>query len=126
VKKLNSTENSETFVIFDHLHIVLWLVKDMCWAMEWKIMGVAMIVPTLGLALFISLKTNKNSFSFLPNVAILCWILANSIWMLDEFFHLEIRKFCLVFFGAGIAVVTYWLFVQFKEIKNKLKNSFLK
>ena len=123
MKKLNSKDQSENWVVFDHLHIVLWLLKDMCWAMEWKTMGVIMVVPTLALAVYISLRTNTKSFSFLPNLSILCWILANSIWMFDEFFHLEIRHLCLVFFGAGLAMVFYWLIAQFAEIKIRFRNS---
>jgi hypothetical protein len=123
---MDSHDKTETFVVFDNLHIVLWLIKDMCWAMEWKAPGIAMIFPTLALASFICIKTKTKSFSFLPNLAILFWILANSIWMIDEFFLLEIRLYCLVFFGLGLALVFFWLFSRFDEIKFRLKNQSFK
>lgn len=37
----------------ENLHIVLWLIKDLCWAMLWKPLGLIMIVPTIGAALLL-------------------------------------------------------------------------
>lgn len=31
----------------ENLHIIFWLLKDMSWAMGWKIVGICMIAPTL-------------------------------------------------------------------------------
>jgi hypothetical protein len=37
-------------------HIAFWLMKDISWCMIWKESGVAMIVPTLTVAIWIAWK----------------------------------------------------------------------
>jgi hypothetical protein len=95
--------------LLENLHIPFWLLKDACWAMVWRPLGIAMIVPTLILSLYLSWRCRKNMGDFLPNAAVTFWITANSIWMLDEFYELGIRWICLLFFGAGTLVIGYWL-----------------
>jgi hypothetical protein len=99
--------------ILENLHLPLWLIKDTCWAMMWRPLGVAMIVPTIMLAYYITWRCRKVMADLLPNLAVSCWITANSIWMADEFFELGIKSFCLVFFGAGIISIAWWLMVYF-------------
>jgi hypothetical protein len=49
---------------FEYIHIPLWLIKDACWAMQFKPLGVLMIFPTVYLALLISIKTYNDKFDF--------------------------------------------------------------
>ena len=95
--------------LLENQHIPFWLLKDACWAMVWRPLGIAMIFPTLILSLYLSWRCRKNLGDFLPNAAVTFWITANSIWMLDEFYELGIRWICLLFFGAGTLVIGYWL-----------------
>jgi hypothetical protein len=37
----------------ENLHILFWLIKDVCWAMNFKTLGMLMIVPTMTVALII-------------------------------------------------------------------------
>ncbi len=104
------------FRIYEYLHIPFWLVKDTCWGLEWKTLGVSMIFPTLGLALILAWKTRRNTSEFLPNLAIALWISANSIWMCDEFFELGIKNWCYVPFAFGLAVMAFWLVVYFPKL----------
>ena len=110
------------FRIYEHLHIPFWLVKDTCWALEFKIPGITMIFPTLGLALIIAWKTRKNISELLPNVAIALWIAANSIWMCDEFFELGIKRVCYIPFIMGLILTAWWLVVYFPAIWKQYKN----
>jgi hypothetical protein len=91
-------------------------MKDVCWALQFKVLGVCMIVPTLYLAIIISIKTRRNTSEFLPNAAIALWIIANSIWMCDEFFGLGIKKACYIPFVAGLLIIAYWCFFYFPSI----------
>lgn len=75
-----------------------------------------MIIPTLTLALLITGKTRKKMPEFLPNLAITLWIVANSIWMCDEFFELGIKSLCYGPFLLGLCLVAYWLIFYFPEI----------
>ena len=38
----------------ENLHIVFWLFKDIAWCMIWKPLGIAMIFPTLTIAIIIA------------------------------------------------------------------------
>ena len=75
-----------------------------------------MIVPTLYLAVLISIKTRKDLSDLLPNMAIALWISANSIWMCDEFFELGIKEICYIPFIMGLIIIGYWLIFYFPSI----------
>lgn len=107
----------KNFRFYEYLHVPFWLVKDTCWALELKTLGVCMVIPTLTLALIISVKTRKNPVELLPNLAIALWITANSIWMCDEFFVLGIKEVCYVPFAIGLVLMAYWLVVYFPAIR---------
>ncbi len=96
----------------ENIHIVFWLIKDMCWMLELKLLGALMIIPTLSLCVWIVLKTKQTNDIFV-NLAVLCWISANSFWMLMEFFNHNIYKnYATIPFGFG------FLFVGVFFIKN--------
>ncbi len=70
---------------YESLHIVFWLIKDSCWMLELKWLGIIMVIPTLIIAVIIAFITRKTVDVHL-NLAILFWICANSFWMYIEFF----------------------------------------
>jgi hypothetical protein len=88
---------------FENFHIVLWLVKDLCWCMLSKQLGVIMIAPTLLLAIYITWVHRADKSELLHNTAIVFWICANSVWMIGEFFYDDkLRNYALLFFFAGL------------------------
>lgn len=97
---------------YENLHIPLWLLKDTCWMLQWKIMGMIMIVPTISVALIISYKSWKEKDDeFWINLAICFWISANSYWMICEFVtHEELKNFAGIPFVAGMLCVAYFYF----------------
>lgn len=104
---------------FENFHIVLWLIKDMCWCMLWKPIGIIMILPTLAFALFIAYKSKENKTELFHNLAVIMWILANSIWMLGEFyFNDSTRNFSLVFFILGFVFIGYFYVTQYFKRKS--------
>lgn len=91
---------------FENLHIVLWLLKDVCWASDFKIFGVIMIAPTLALALYLTWRFRSVRTELLTNAAICAWISANSIWMTGEFFFEDsLRPFAIAFFIVGFGFI---------------------
>jgi hypothetical protein len=106
--------------ILENLHLPLWLIKDTCWALVWRPLGVAMIIPTVSLALWITWKTRKQTEEFLPALSVSCWIVANSIWMCDEFFELGILYLSIGFFAVGFLVISVWIF---RYLPGMLKNN---
>lgn len=70
---------------YENLHIVFWLVKDSCWMLELRWLGILMIIPTLTIALLIAFVTRKTVDLYI-NLGVLFWICANSLWMYVEFF----------------------------------------
>jgi uncharacterized membrane protein YoaK (UPF0700 family) len=102
----------------ENFHIVLWLIKDSCWLVQFKIGGVIMIVPTIGMALYLAWKTRHEMELLLPNLAVCCWIFANAIWMLGEFFDFNHIPYALTSFCLGIIVITLYL-LRYKTSSNQ-------
>ena len=62
----------------ENLHIVFWLFKDISWCMIWRPLGIAMIFPTLAIAIVIAWRTRQYMSELCHNLAITVWIAANS------------------------------------------------
>lgn len=106
----------------ENLHIVFWLLKDLCWVMLWKPLGLIMIIPTIAAALIITWQTRHIVSELLHNVAVAFWIIANSYWMLTEFFSKDdsLRYYAVIPFSLGIVVIAYYYIgVVFNRIKDK-------
>lgn len=101
----------------ENLHILLWLIKDLCWVADWKWMGTIMIVPTLSVACWLTYKMRSEYGELMHNLAVICWICANSIWMIGEFFFNDgTRKIAIVFFAFGISLLAvFYLRGLFKK-----------
>lgn len=103
---------------YEHLHIVFWLIKDSCWMLEWRWAGALVMLPTLYLAIYIMLKT-FGSIDFYINAAIFFWILANSYWMMMEFFNdNELKHYALFPFSMGFIFVGLF-FIRSKRAENR-------
>lgn len=94
---------------FENYHIVLWLVKDLCWAMEFKTLGMVMIAPTIALAVYITYRSFENRFEFMHNLAVCFWITANATWMTGEFFDFAdpARSMAAVCFVIGLLLISF-------------------
>jgi len=112
--KLRKTEN---------LHILLWLLKDFCWISNYKILGLTMIIPTITVAILITWRTREISSELWHNLAIVCWISANSIWMIGEFyFNDSTRPYAIMFFVSGFLFVGYYYLIVEPFWKKKIKD----
>lgn len=106
---------------FENLHILLWLVKDLCWVTFSKAAGILMIIPTLLLAIFITWRTREVRAELAHNIAICMWICANSVWMIGEFyFNDSTRQLAVVFFVTGLLSMLYYYFAEI--LKNNFSN----
>ena len=94
----------------ENLHIVFWLIKDLCWAMLWKPLGLIMIVPTIGAALLITWQTRHIRAELLHNIAVVFWICANAYWMIAEFYsdNDDLRYYAAIPFSLGIITIAYY------------------
>jgi hypothetical protein len=113
----------------ENMHIVFWLLKDISWCMIWRELGVAMVLPTLTIAIIIAWRTRHIAAELAHNLAIAFWISANSLWMVSEFYKFDTiiiwREFtgkhlALVPFTIGALLLVYYYLVQRpKELKMK-------
>lgn len=111
----------------ENMHIVFWLMKDISWCMIWKVLGIAMILPTLSIAIIIAWRTRHIAAELAHNLAIAFWISANSLWMISEFFGFDTiviwknftgKHLALIPFIIGLSLLLYYYAVQRpKEIK---------
>lgn len=94
---------------YENLHILMWLLKDTCWVMNWEIAGIIMIVPTIAVAIHITWLRRNILSDLFHNLAVCFWISANSIWMIGEFYFDDtLRPVAAACFMAGLASVIYY------------------
>ncbi len=106
----------------ENSHIVFWIFKDISWCMGtefafFKYLGVIMIVPTLIISIIIMLRTKNIVSEFCHNLAITVWIMANSFWMISEFFNVDdkivtgnitFKHLALIPFCVGVLSLAYY------------------
>jgi hypothetical protein len=122
----------------ENLHILFWLIKDLCWAMNFKYMAMFMIIPTMGVAILITWQTRFIVSEFVHNLAVILWITANCTWMVGEFYKWDenligkygLRQFAVIPFALGLLVLLYYYLVLarregFKEQMFKRTNEIL-
>src|SRR5690348_7911506 len=91
----------------ENMHIAFWLMKDISWCMIWKELGIAMIVPTLSVAIWIAWKNSKIKAELAHNLAIVFWITANAYWMISEFFGFDEELVWREFTGKHMALLPF-------------------
>lgn len=97
----------------ENFHIVLWLLKDLCWVMDLHLAGVIMVVPTVGMAGWIAWQCRQDAGELLHSLSVVLWILANSVWMIGEFFYDDgTRPLAAAFFVAGLLTVSWYYAVM--------------
>ncbi len=110
---------SYKFRRFENLHIFFWLVKDACWVTDFKPLGVAMIFPTILIAIYITWKMRQELSELVHNLAVTLWICANSTWMIGEFYYEDTtRPYAKIFFFSGLAIISVfylWRLVQWSK-----------
>lgn len=103
----------------ENTHILLWLIKDTCWVLNFKPLGVFMILPTVFMAVYLTILSRADFKELLHNIAVTCWILANSVWMIGEFFFNDSTRFIAAsFFIIGlISIGIYYFGLLFTQKK---------
>ncbi len=86
--------------------------------MLWKPLGIAMIFPTISVAILITWQTRKIAAELFHNLAIVFWICANAMWMLLEFTGYDelYRKYTVIPFSIGLFFIgSYYLVILPRE-----------
>ncbi|HTL08654.1 MAG TPA: hypothetical protein VL307_10370 [Chitinophagaceae bacterium] len=113
----------------ENMHILLWLLKDICWATNLRVPGLIMIVPTLTVAVLITWQTRHMKSELFHNLAVDFWITANCTWMIGEFFHLDeniwhgygLRQASIIPFAIGLGVLAYYYAVLYRRKENEFE-----
>lgn len=107
----------------ENLHILFWLIKDLCWCLLFKPLGIFMILPTISVALFITWRNRRIFSELMHNLAISLWIVANSIWMIAEFYEADeqVKPYCVIPFSLGLALLLYY-YIVYKMMLKKGKD----
>src|SRR6476620_11860580 len=95
----------------ENLHIVFWLFKDISWCMIWRPLGIAMIFPTLIIAIVISFRTREYMSEVCHNVAIVFWITANAYWMISEFFYFDENIVFGILTFNNLCIIPFSIFI---------------
>ncbi|MFT3701555.1 MAG: hypothetical protein QM802_04260 [Agriterribacter sp.] len=112
----------------ENLHILLWLLKDLCWALNLRVLGIIMIVPTLTVAILITWQTRKLTAELLHNLSVVLWITANCLWMVGEFYGWDegtfgTRHLAIIPFSLGLLILIYYYLIlaPSKRFKEKMR-----
>ena len=114
----------------ENMHIIFWLLKDVSWCLVWKVLGIAMIFPTLIISIIIAWRTRQLKSELAHNLAITFWITANSYWMISEFWgfdevpiwlHFEARHLSLIPFALGILILAYYYIFEKRQEKSAVQ-----
>jgi hypothetical protein len=115
----------------ENLHILFWLMKDISWCLIFKEMGIAMIIPTISIAIWITWQNREIKSELIHNLAIVFWITANGYWMISEFFEFDSmevwngitgKNLALIPFIAGLlTLLYYYLLIRPKEMRQHKK-----
>jgi hypothetical protein len=117
---LTTMKNIQDIRKFENFHILLWLLKDLCWVTLSRTAGMFMIVPTLALAIFITVKNRRDIAEFTHNLAVCFWICANSVWMFGEFYMQDgTRHFAIIFFLLGLFSMAYYYIIESFKLYSK-------
>ncbi|WEK35764.1 MAG: hypothetical protein P0Y53_25035 [Candidatus Pseudobacter hemicellulosilyticus] len=112
----------DRFRRIENLHIFFWLLKDICWCMTWRTLGIIMLIPTLTVAILITWQTRKLKAELFHNLAVAFWICANGYWMIIEFFGYDeqLRIFTVIPFSIGLFfIVIYYVYVRPREMRKE-------
>lgn len=111
----------------ENLHILFWLVKDTCWCLSFRWLGITMIFPTLLVAILICWRTRHMMSELTHNLAVIFWIGANSFWMITEFFgYPESSKFyALIPFGLGLVTLFFYYVLYLPRARKSGKEEFV-
>ena len=108
----------------ENMHILFWLLKDISWCLNFKVLGVLMIIPTLSVAIYITIKNKEYKSELAHNLAVIFWIAANSTWMICEFTGIDEtpiiggfdgRHLALIPFSIGLFILLYYYFYGTKK-----------
>ena len=118
MKQENNTKYSEPSMYrkMENLHIVFWLFKDLAWCLGIKPLGIAMIFPTITITIIITYRTKELVSELCHNLAVTLWIIANSYWMISEFFYFDTnpilnfqyKDLAIIPFSMGIIILAYY------------------
>ena len=93
----------------ENLHIVFWLIKDISWCLLWRTLGMIMIVPTLGAAIWITWRARHFKEDLAHNLAVVFWITANAWWMIAEFFEFDETAVWHGITGRQLALLPFFI-----------------
>ncbi len=88
--------------------------------MFWKPLGIAMIFPTLIIAIVIAWRNRQLMSEVCHNLAITFWIAANSYWMVSEFLEFDtkivfgnytFKNLTMIPFVIGVVMLAYYYLV---------------
>ena len=98
-------------------------MKDLYWVMLWKPLGLAMFIPTIGLAIHIAWRSRKDIGEFLHSAAVVCWIAANGMWMITVFWFTDAERYLAVPFFLGGLVLVGWYYLVVVPRRNGAANA---
>ena len=88
--------------ILQLLHIPLWVLKDFCWMIGMSWLSLIFALPAILVSILVINYT--SGVKKLENYIILCWLTANTLWLLDEKLNAHTHYVSILLFIIGIGI----------------------
>lgn len=100
--------------LLENLHFPLWILKDMAWMLKFGWVSLILAIPTIFVSLLLILYTANNERK--QNLVILCWLSANTLWMMHEMFYTPTFEAAVISFSIGILISLNYIPNLIKQI----------
>lgn len=99
--------------VYERVHVLCWLVKDLFWSLNVKPLGILGAVVTTLVGMHVLVLQIETQRQFWYALCVLLWVLANSTWMIGEMYENDQGRMCAaVFFVLGECCLVSYLYVE--------------
>ena len=92
----------------ENLHILFWLLKDISWCLAWKPLGIAMIFPTLIMAVVIAVSMKIVGVLLITSLMIIPPATARNLATSPEQMAVGASLAGCMAVGCGVAASWFW------------------
>ncbi len=112
---MKRTKEQRTKDILESIHFPMWILKDLAWMLGFGVMSLSLAIPTIIISVLL-IKWSAKFFEKMENIAILCWLTANTLWMSHEQFDVQTKELAVIMFSFGIIISFSYLPALIKRL----------
>lgn len=112
---MKRTKQRKTKEILESIHFPMWILKDLAWMLGFGVLSLTLAIPTIIISALL-IKWSTRFFEKMENIAIMCWLTANTLWMSHEQFGVNTKELAVIMFSFGVIISLSYLPSLVKKI----------